>query len=198
MDFNVDLVIQSFPLLLLGAGITIKITALSVAVGIVIGLFMGIARIGRIKLFRWIAAVYVDFFRGTPLLIQIFLVYFALPLMTGQRSDPYVAAISACGLNSGAYVAEIFRSGIQSIDKGQMEAGRSLGMTWVQTMRYIVVPQAFKRVIQLTRRGQLIIAKTYASVEIWTCVAIIYLIMTLTISRFVAFLEWRFAKDDRH
>ena len=77
MDFNVDLVIQSFPLLLLGAGITIKITALSVAVGIVIGLFMGIARIGRIKLFRWIAAVYVDFFRGTPLLIQIFLVYFA-------------------------------------------------------------------------------------------------------------------------
>ncbi|WP_303841374.1 amino acid ABC transporter permease [Selenomonas ruminantium] len=221
MDFNVDLVIQSFPLLLLGAGITIKITALSVAVGIIIGLFMGIARIGRIKIFRWIAAVYVDFFRGTPLLIQIFLVYFALPLMTGQRSDPYVAAISACGLNSGAYVAEIFRSGIQSIDKGQMEAGRSLGMTWVQTMRYIVVPQAFKRVIpqlgnefiallkdsslvsvigfeELTRRGQLIIAKTYASVEIWTCVAIIYLIMTLTISRFVAFLEWRFAKDDRH
>ena len=147
--------------------------------------------------------------------------YFALPLLTGQRSDPYVAAISACGLNSGAYVAEIFRSGIQSIDRGQMEAGRSLGMTWGQTMRYIVVPQAFKRVIpqlgnefiallkdsslvsvigfeELTRRGQLIIAKTYASVEIWTCVAIIYLVMTLTISRFVAFLEWRYKKDDRH
>ena len=99
MDFNFDLVVQSFPLLLLGAGITIKITALSVAVGIIIGLFMGIARIGRIRIFRWIAAVYVDFFRGTPLLVQIFLVYFALPLMTGQRSDPYVAAISACGLN---------------------------------------------------------------------------------------------------
>ena len=102
-----------------------------------------------------------------------------------------------------------------------MEAGRSLGMTWGQTMRYIVVPQAFKRVIpqlgnefiallkdsslvsvigfeELTRRGQLIIAKTYASVEIWTCVAVIYLVMTLTISRFVAFLEWRYKKDDRH
>ena len=124
-------------------------------------------------------------------------------------------------MNSGAYVAEIFRSGIQSIDKGQMEAGRSLGMTWAQTMRYIVVPQAFKRVIpqlgnefiallkdsslvsvigfeELTRRGQLIIAKTYASVEIWTCVAIIYLVMTLTISRFVAYLEWRYKTDDRH
>ncbi|MBP8597766.1 MAG: amino acid ABC transporter permease [Selenomonas sp.] len=221
MEFNFNLVMQSLPLLMAGAGITIKITALSVTVGILIGLFMGIARICRLRIFRLIAAVYVDFFRGTPLLVQIFLVYFALPLLTGQRSDPYVAAISACGLNSGAYVAEIFRSGIQSIDRGQMEAGRSLGMTWGQTMRYIVVPQAFKRVIpqlgnefiallkdsslvsvigfeELTRRGQLIIAKTYASVEIWTCVAVIYLVMTLTISRFVAFLEWRYKKDDRH
>lgn len=221
MDFNVDLVMTSIPLLLLGAGITIKITVLSVAVGIIIGLVMGIARICRVRVFRMIAAVYVDFFRGTPLLVQIFLVYFALPLLTGQRSDPYVAAISACGLNSGAYVAEIFRSGIQSIDKGQMEAGRSLGMTWLQTMRYIIVPQAFKRVIpqlgnefiallkdsslvsvigfeELTRRGQLIIAKTYASMEIWTCVAIIYLIMTLSISRFVAYLEWRFRTNDKH
>lgn len=221
MEFNFNLVMQSLPLLMAGAGITIKITALSVTVGILIGLFMGIARICRLRIFRLIAAIYVDFFRGTPLLVQIFLVYFALPLLTGQRSDPYVAAISACGLNSGAYVAEIFRSGIQSIDRGQMEAGRSLGMTWGQTMRYIVVPQAFKRVIpqlgnefiallkdsslvsvigfeELTRRGQLIIAKTYASVEIWTCVAVIYLVMTLTISRFVAFLEWRYKKDDRH
>lgn len=221
MDFNVDLVMTSIPLLLLGAGITIKITVLSVAVGIIIGLIMGIARISSFRVFRLLAAVYVDFFRGTPLLVQIFLVYFALPLLTGQRSDPYVAAISACGLNSGAYVAEIFRSGIQSIDKGQMEAGRSLGMTWLQTMRYIIVPQAFKRVIpqlgnefiallkdsslvsvigfeELTRRGQLIIAKTYASMEIWTCVAIIYLVMTLSISRFVAYLEWRFKTDDKH
>lgn len=221
MDFNFQLVQNSLPLLLMGAGITIKITALSVTVGIIIGLFMGVARIARFRIFRIIAAIYVDFFRGTPLLVQIFLVYFALPLLTGQRSDPYMAAISACGLNSGAYVAEIFRSGIQSIDKGQMEAGRSLGMTWVQTMRYIIIPQAFKRVIpqlgnefiallkdsslvsvigfeELTRRGQLIIAKTYASVEIWTCVAIIYLAMTLSISRLVAYLEWRFKTDDKH
>ena len=221
MDFNFNLVVQSFPLLLMGAGITIKITAMSVTVGIIIGLIMGVARLCRIKIFRLLAAIYVDFFRGTPLLVQIFLVYFALPLLTGQRSDPYVPPPPACGLNSGAYVAEIFRSGMQSIDKGQMEAGRSLGMTWVQTMRYIIIPQAFKRVIpqlgnefiallkdsslvsvigfeELTRRGQLIIAKTYASVEIWTCVAIIYLFMTLTISRLVAYLEWRYKTDDKH
>lgn len=221
MHFNFDLVVNSFPLLLVGAGVTIKITALSVALGVVIGLFVGIARISRIKLLRVLAAIYADFFRGTPLLVQIFLVYFALPVITGQRVDPFVAAIGSCGINSGAYVAEIFRAGIQSIDKGQMEAGRSLGMTWVQTMRYIIVPQAFKRVIpplgnefiallkdsslvsvigfeELTRRGQLIIAKTYGSLEIWLSVAVIYLAMTLTISRFVAYLERRYKTDDRH
>lgn len=221
MQFNFDLVVNSFPLLLVGAGVTIKITALSVALGVVIGLFVGIARISRLRILRVLAAVYVDFFRGTPLLVQIFLVYFALPVITGQRVDPFVAAIGSCGINSGAYVAEIFRAGIQSIDKGQMEAGRSLGMTWVQTMRYIIVPQAFKRVIpplgnefiallkdsslvsvigfeELTRRGQLIIAKTYGSLEIWISVAVIYLAMTLTISRFVAYLERRYTTDDRH
>ena len=221
MQFNFDLVVNSFPLLLVGAGVTIKITALSVALGVVIGLFVGIARISRLRILRVLAAVYVDFFRGTPLLVQIFLVYFALPVITGQRVDPFVAAIGSCGINSGAYVAEIFRAGIQSIDKGQMEAGRSLGMTWVQTMRYIIVPQAFKRVIpplgnefiallkdsslvsvigfeELTRRGQLIIAKTYGSLEIWISVAVIYLAMTLTISRFVAYLERRYKTDDRH
>ena len=221
MNFNFDLVVTSFPLLLLGAGVTIKITVMSVALGVLIGLFVGIARICRVKPLRFLAAVYVDFFRGTPLLVQIFLFYFAVPVITGQRIDPYVAAVGSCGINSGAYVAEIVRAGIQSIDEGQMEAGRSFGMTWAQTMRYIIVPQAIKRVIpplgnefiallkdsslvsvigfeELTRRGQLIIAKTYGSLEIWFSVAIIYLIMTLTISRLVAFLEKRYNPDDRH
>ena len=157
----------------------------------------------------------MDCIRGTPLLVQIFIVYFALPAVTGTRINPFIAAVVACSINSGAYVAEIFRGGIQSIDPGQMEAGRSLGLTWGQTMRYIIMPQAFKRIIpplgnefiamlkdsslvsvigfeELTRRGQLIIARTYASFEIWTAVAVIYLIMTLTISRFVAYLERRY------
>ena len=221
MNFNFDLVVTSFPLLLHGAGVTIKITVMSVALGVLIGLFVGIARICRVKPLRFLAAVYVDFFRGTPLLVQIFLFYFAVPVITGQRIDPYVAAVGSCGINSGAYVAEIVRAGIQSIDEGQMEAGRSLGMTWAQTMRYIIVPQAIKRVIpplgnefiallkdsslvsvigfeELTRRGQLIIAKTYGSLEIWFSVAIIYLVMTLSISRLVAYLEKRYNTDDRH
>ena len=137
-------------------------------------------------------------------------------MVVGQRVDPFIAAITACGINSGAYIAEIFRAGIQAIDEGQMEAGRSLGMTWVQTMRYIIVPQAFKNIVpplgnefiallkdsslvsvigfeELTRRGQLIIARTYGSLEIWITVALIYLVMTLTISRFVSYMEKRLA-----
>jgi len=219
MTFDMNLVINSFPLLLIGAGVTIQITVLSTAIGFVIGLLVGVARISNLRVLRMLAEVYVEFFRGTPLLVQIFLFYFALPVITGQRIDPFIAAISACGINSGAYVAEIFRAGIQSVDAGQMEAGRSLGMTWIQTMRYIIVPQAFKRVIpplgnefiamlkdsslvsvigfeELTRRGQLIIAKTYGSMEIWLSVAVIYLAMTLTISRLVAYLERRYRVND--
>ena len=219
MTFDMNLIVNSFPLLLIGAGVTIQITVLSTAIGFVIGLIVGVARISNLRVLRMLAEVYVEFFRGTPLLVQIFLFYFALPVITGQRIDPFIAAISACGINSGAYVAEIFRAGIQSVDDGQMEAGRSLGMTWLQTMRYIIVPQAFKRVIpplgnefiamlkdsslvsvigfeELTRRGQLIIAKTYGSFEIWMSVAVIYLVMTLTISRFVAYLERRYRIHD--
>jgi glutamine transport system permease protein len=220
MDFDFSLVVNALPLLLEGAFVTLKITALSVMFGIIIGLFAGIARISSFWPVRALAAVYVDFIRGTPLLVQIYLMYFALPVVTGMRIDPFFAAITACSVNSGAYVAEIFRAGIQAVDEGQMEAGRSLGMTWTQTMRYIIIPQAFKQVIpplgnefiallkdsslvsvigfeELTRRGQLVIARTYGSLEIWVSVAILYLIMTLTISRFVAYLERRFKIDDR-
>ena len=211
---NFELIQNALPILVIGSGVTIEITAFSVAVGFIIGLFVGIARICRIKILRLLAAVYADCIRGTPLLVQIFLIYFALPMITGQRVEPFIAAVAACGINSGAYVSEIFRAGIQSIDVGQMEAGRSLGLTWWQTMRYIILPQAFKNILpplgnefiamlkdsslvsvigfeELTRRGQLIIAQTYGSFEIWMTVAILYLIMTLAISRFVAWLEKR-------
>lgn len=221
MSFNFDLIVKSFPLLLTGAAVTVQITAMSVGFGFIIGMFVGIARLSRNFIIKTLAAVYVDFIRGTPLLVQIFIIYFALPLVSGQRIDPFVAAITACSINSGAYVAEIFRGGIQSIDKGQMEAGRSLGMSWAQTMRYVILPQAFKRIIpplgnefiamlkdsslvsvigfeELTRRGQLIIARTYGSFEIWLTVAFIYLVMTLTISRLVNYLERRYKIDDKH
>ena len=212
MDF--ELIQRALPILLMGAGVTIEITAFSVAIGFFIGLFVGIARISQFKILQIMAAVYADCIRGTPLLVQIFLIYFALPMAIGQRVEPFIAAVAACGINSGAYVSEIFRAGIQAIDVGKMEAGRSLGLTWWQTMRFIILPQAFKNILpplgnefiamlkdsslvsvigfeELTRRGQLIIAQTYGSFEIWMTVAVLYLIMTMAISRIVAFLEKR-------
>ncbi len=217
MEFDFSLVWQSLPLLLAGAAVTIKITAISVAIGIFIGMFAGIAKVGHCRILRILATIYIDFIRGTPLLVQIFIIYFALPTITNIKMDPFWAAISACGINSGAYVAEIFRAGIQGIDKGQMEAGRSLGLTWAQTMRYIIIPQAFRQIIpplgnefiallkdsslvsvigfeELTRSGQLIIARTYGSIEIWSTVAILYLIMTLTIAQLVNFMERRLCR----
>lgn len=211
---NFELIQHAFPILLLGAGVTIEITAVSVAIGLIIGLIVGILRIGQIKILRIIATIYADCIRGTPLLVQIFLIYFALPMITGHRVDPFFAAVTACGINSGAYVSEIIRAGIQSIDIGQMEAGRSLGLTWWQTMYHIILPQALRNILpplgnefiamlkdsslvsvigfeELTRRGQLIIAQTYGSFEIWLTVAFLYLVMTLAISRLVSFLERR-------
>ena len=215
MEFDLSLVTDSLPLLLQGALVTLEITALAVGLGLVFGLVAALAQLSKFAPLRLIAKVYVDFIRGTPLLVQIFIIYFALPVVIGHRIDPFFAAVAACSINSGAYVAEIFRAGIQSIDIGQMRAGLSLGMNWTMTMRYIILPQAFKRIIpplgnefiamlkdsslvsvigfeELTRSGQLIIAETYGSLEIWSAVAIIYLVMTLTITRIVSVLEKKF------
>ena len=210
MDF--ELIEQSLPYLIQGALITIEITLMAVGIGFFIGLFAGIARICRIKALRIIATIYADCIRGTPLLVQIFLIYFALPMLIHTQINPFVAAVTACAINSGAYVSEIFRAGIQAIDQGQFEAGRSLGLSWWQTMYYIILPQAFHNILpplgnefitmlkdsslvsvigfeELTRRGQLIIAQTYASFEIWMTVAALYLIMTLALAKFVSFME---------
>lgn len=214
MHFNFDLVVNSFPLLLVGAGVTIKITALSVALGVIIGLFVGIARISRFKILRVLSAIYVDFFRGTPLLVQIFLVYFALPVITGQRVDPFVAAIGSCGINSGAYVAEIFRAGIQSIDKGQMEAARSLGLPYSTAMRRVVLPQAIKTMIpsiinqfiitlkdtsilsvigfpELVNTAKNVVANTMSAFQVWTIVAVMYLVVITLLSRLAKKVERR-------
>ncbi|GAF26874.1 ABC-type amino acid transport system, permease component [Moorella thermoacetica Y72] len=231
------LVIQSLPYLLLGAVQTLKITLVAVSLGCILGLVAGMGRLSRRRLTSFLATCYVDFFRGTPLLVQIFIVYYGFPqlLDEGQKFlmaslgmpqllqtthiPVFVAATLATSLNSGAYVAEIFRAGIQSIERGQVEAARSLGMTEGQTMRYIVLPQAFKRVIpplgnefiamlkdtsllsvigyvELTRQGQLISGATFKPLQIYFGVALIYLIMTFTISRLVDYLERRLKTGD--
>lgn len=230
-----SLVIQSLPVLLMGAGKTLQITALAVAIGIVLGLTGGLCRLSKRKFFRFIGTCYVDFFRGTPLLVQILIVYFGLPQILRAIQDHlaqaygfpvifhnipiFVASVISCSMNSGAYIAEIFRAAVQSIDKGQMEAARSLGMTHAQAMRYVILPQAFKWAIpplgnefiammkdtsllsvigfeELLRRGQLIVGETFDAFTIFLEVAFIYLVMTLAFSRLVDYLERRLKTGD--
>lgn len=213
MDFRFDLVWQSMPLLFSGAWLTIKLTTISVFIGIILGTIAGMARLSKGPL-RYLAAMYIDFTRGTPLLVQIFLIFYGLPPIIGNPIPPFLAALIALSLNSGAYVAEIVRAGIQSIEKGQIEAAQSLGLNSRDTMIHIVLPQAFRRIIpplgnefiallkdsslvsvialeELVRKAQIIIGRTFRPFELWLAVAFIFLIMTFTISRLVALIEKR-------
>lgn len=222
MELRWELMIESINPLLKGTVITLGLTAGAVAMGIVIGLFMALMRLSNSRVLRGVSIAYIDFFRGTPLLVQILMVYFAVPQLLNfqiPNNYPFIAGITAMGLNSGAYIAEIFRAGIQSIDKGQGEAARSLGMTQGQAMRYVIFPQAFKRVIpplgnefiallkdsslvsiialqDLMYTGKLIVSRTYQPFVIYLEVALFYLVMTLILSRFVNYTERRFGKSD--
>jgi len=206
------LIWRSLPLLLEGGWITIQLTSIAVGIGLVIGTIAGMARLSQVKILRIPAAIYIDFIRGTPLIVQIFIVYMGLPQVLQRPIPPFLAAICALSANSGAYIAEIVRAGIQSIARGQREAAQSLGMTPWQTMWYIILPQAFRRIIpplgnefiamlkdsalvsvismeELLRRGQVIIGRTFKPFEIYITVALIYLIMTIVLSRLVSYGE---------
>lgn len=145
LDFGV--IFDNFDTLLQAFLVTIVLALCAELLGIVLGLVLALMKIGRSRLLSAPAQVYIDVFRGTPLLVQIIFIYFATPNIGIRIESLFFAGLVALTLNSAAYVAEIFRSGIQSIDKGQMEAGRASGLTYTQTMRHIIVPQAFRRVI---------------------------------------------------
>jgi len=213
VHFDFSALYKALPSLLVGATVTLRITSLSIALGLGIGIVAGLARVWPNVALRAVAGAYIELVRGTPLLVQIFLVYFGLPAL-GLNLDPFVAGVIAMGINSGAYVGEIVRGGIESIARGQMEAALSLGMTWHQAMYYVILPQAFVRILpplgnefiallkdsslvstiaiaELTRTGQIIITRTFKSFEIWSGVALFYFIMTYLISRIVRFSEER-------
>lgn len=144
---DVGLVFDRADVILKAVLVTITLALLAEVLGVVLGLAFALLKISRSRLLSLPAQLYIDIFRGTPLLVQITIIYFTTPLIGITFQSLFYAGLTALALNSAAYVAEIFRSGIQSIDKGQMEAGRASGLTYPQTMRHIIVPQAFRRVI---------------------------------------------------
>jgi glutamine transport system permease protein len=211
-QFKPEVMLDTAPLLWDGIELTIIITVLGLVFGFIIGTLVGLGRISRNRLCNAVAVSYVEAIRGTPLIVQVMFLYFGLPLVLGIRIPPVTAGVVAIAVNSGAYIAEIVRGSIQSINTGQMEAGRSIGLTHLQTMLYIIWPQAFKRMIpplgnqfiislkdtsllvvigvgELTRQGQEIIAVNFRAFEVWLTVAIMYLCMTLTLSQVLRMYE---------
>jgi glutamine transport system permease protein len=218
MDFRWDLIVEYAPFFAKGTLLTIGLSIVSILIGTALGLLIGLGKIVRNK---WLAlpfSIYITFFRGTPLLVQILLVHFAaVPLILGQTNG-ILAAIVTLSLNSAAYIAEIFRAGIQSIDKGQMEASRSLGMTHVQSMKNVILPQAFKRMIpplgnefvvlikesslasiiaapELMYWGRAMQGEYFRVWEPFLTAAVIYLFLTLTLSFLLERLERRLATE---
>ncbi len=156
LDFQASVMWESVPLLLGGVHLTIIITLGGLAIGFLLGTATGLAKTARGKLPRALADIYVEAIRGTPLIVQVMFLYFGVPLATGMRIPPVTAGIIAIAVNSGAYIAEIVRGAVESIDVGQTEAGRSvgqteagrsIGLTRMQALLYVVWPQAFRRMI---------------------------------------------------
>ena len=145
LDFG--LVFDRADVVLKAVVVTIILALLAEVIGVILGLGFALLKISRSRLLSFPAQLYIDVFRGTPLLVQITIIYFTTPLIGITFQSLFYAGLTALALNSAAYVAEIFRAGIQSIDRGQMEAGRASGLSYPQTMRRIIVPQAFRRVI---------------------------------------------------
>lgn len=216
--FNFELLWTNFPYLVNGAVISLQVTVFSIIFGIVLGLFVALGRLSSVRIVRFVCAAFVEFIRGTPLLVQIYIVYFALPQL-GIQLDPIPAGVLAIGINSGAYNSEIFRGGIQSIDKGQTEAAKSQGMSYWQTMRYIILPQALRRIIpplgnefvtlikdsslvsimsvhELTFRAKLVAARTYNYFTMYIGTAIIYFVMTFITSKLLGLVERRLRISD--
>ncbi|MEH7223261.1 amino acid ABC transporter permease [Bacillus sp. JJ1566] len=214
MDFKFDIIIDYLPYFAEGTLVTIGLSIAGILLGTILGLFIGLGKMIRNKWLAFPFVCYVTFFRGTPLLVQIFLVHFGVvPLFLGGTNG-IVAGVIALTLNASAYIAEIFRAGIQSLDRGQMEAARSLGMTHAQSMRYVIIPQAFKRMIpplgnefvilikdssllsvvatpEIMHWGRMMMGQHARVWEPYLMAAFIYLILTLTLTILLNYLEKR-------
>ncbi len=209
-----------------GIGVTLEITFGALIIGSILGLLLAFMKMSDNKLMKMIASGYIEIIRGTPLIVQALIIYAGLPALLATYGISFrweqdiMAGILACGLNSAAYVAEIFRSGLKAVDKGQIEAANSLGMNHYQTLRYITIPQAFKivlpalgnefitliketavlsviAIVDITRRSMLWAASSFMAWQAYIGTAVVYFALTFTISRLVLIMERRMALSDK-
>lgn len=214
MDFELKIFLESLPALLDGALLTLQLTLVSVTIGLTIGVLMGLARVSKNPALKYVAVSYVTVFRGVPLLVTLMFLYYGLP-SAGLQLSAYAVGVIALSVTNGAYVTEIVRAGIESIDTGQMRAARSLGMSYAKAMQRIILPQALRRVLPPITNESITLLKNTAlvstisladllrvGVEIMTWkantfspfagVALLYLCMTLPMQAFNSHLERRY------
>ena len=200
MEFDFSVIIDALPALFKGAQLTLFITVVGLAGGSLVGLIFGLMRAYGNRLVNAVAFVYIEVVRGTPIVVQVMFIYFALPVIADVRVDPITAAVTSIIVNAGAYIAEIVRGAFLSVPKGLREAGLALGMPVWRVLTFVIGPVAFRRMTpplgnqfivslkdtslfivigvgELTRQGQEIMAANFRAVEIWSAVAIFYLVM---------------------
>lgn len=210
-----DTIKAAFPYLMDGLQVTLYVFFIAIILGFIIGLVVALMRLAPLKILNWIARIFVDAIRGTPFIVQLFFIYFGLNSLPFFSMDNTTAGIVTVAINAGAYFSEIIRAGIQSIDRGQTEAARSLGLNGVQTMRFIILPQAFRRMLptitnqsiislkdtsllsvigiaDLTQRGQVQASASFEFFNIWLIVGVIYFVVIYLLSMLANFVERRF------
>ncbi|MDQ0818853.1 glutamine transport system permease protein [Bacillus pumilus] len=210
-----DTIINAFPYLMDGLQTTLYIFVVAIILGFIIGLIVALFRLSPFKILNFIALVFVNAIRGTPFIVQLFFIYFGLNTLEFISFDRVPAGIITVAINAGAYFSEIIRAGIQSIDKGQTEAARSLGFTGGQNMRFIVLPQAFRRMLpaitnqaiislkdtsllsiigiaDIMQRGQVQASATFDPLNVWLIVGIIYFVIIYLLSLLASYAERRF------
>jgi len=215
MGFDIGLLLHSIPLMLKGALITFQISLIGAFLGIVVGFILILMRMSPLKPVKYLAEIYISIFRGTPLLLQIFFIYYALPGLLGINLPPFMAGVLALSLNSGAFVTEVLRGGISAIPSGQFEGAKALGLKQRVIWGRIILPQVFIMilppltneltmlvkaspllsvitVVELTRTAQQIMMSTYRPVEVMLAAAVLYFVICFALTRLTHQLKGRF------
>ncbi|HWL12628.1 MAG TPA: amino acid ABC transporter permease [Ureibacillus sp.] len=217
--FDFSAVVPSIPYILEGIGVTLQIVVCATIIGLVLGILLALCKIGTIKPLKWFAEFYTSIFRGTPLVLQLMIIYYAMPQIIGFNIEAMPAAIIAFGLNSAAYISEIIRAGINAVDKGQQEAAKALGVPYGKMMKDIILPQAMKNILpslmnefitlnkesaivtvigalDIMRRAYVVGGDTFRYLEPLLIAGIIYYIMTLVLTFLGKMIEKRMRRSD--
>lgn len=219
MNLDFSQIVPSIPYILQGIGVTIKIVAAAGLLGFILGILLALFKISRLKPLMWLADIYTSIFRGTPMILQLLIIYFGLPQIIGFQIEAYPAAVLAMGLNSGAYISEVFRAGILAVDKGQREASLALGIPYRLMMKDIILPQAMKNILpalmnefitltkesaivtvigamDIMRRAYIVGGKTYLYFEPLLFAGFIYYSMVMILTLLGKAIERRMRKSD--